>query len=165
MRIYLIGFMGSGKTTVGKKLAKKLGFSFIDLDLLIEEQQKMSINTIFEQKGELAFREIEKIVLQSTIHMQNIVVACGGGLPCFFDNMAWMNANGQTLYIKMAPKSLFNRLINAKMTRPLLKDKTDEELLVFIEEKLEERAPFYLQAKYTTKGEDFDLNQVIELMT
>jgi shikimate kinase len=146
--IFLIGFMGCGKTTLGKKVAAKTGYSFIDLDDLITEKIKMSISEYFEIHGETAFREIERDTLHSLYGIKNTIVATGGGTPCHFDNMNWMNNNGKTVYLKIPPKALLSRLSQKDIeTRPLLKGKSNEELLTFIELKLEERSKFYNQAK------------------
>jgi shikimate kinase len=152
MRIFLIGYMGSGKTTAGKKLAQKLGFEFIDLDTLIEQQQGKTIAELFNEEGEPRFREIEKQVLHSTFNTHNAVISTGGGAPCFFDNMEQMNHHGKTIYIELEPKTLVDRLRQAKQERPLIKDKTDEALLAFVEEALEKRSPFYQKAQATVKG-------------
>src|SRR5690606_26622914 len=145
MRIFLIGFMGSGKTTLGAKLASKLGYPFIDLDKTIEEQAGMSIREYFQQYGENAFRELEKQVLQNTEYPENAVIATGGGAPCFFDNMDWMNRNGVTIYLSMTPKALANRLEKGKDERPLIKDLSPEGLIQYIASKLQERNTFYKQ--------------------
>lgn len=146
--IFLIGFMGCGKSTLGKKVATKTGFSFIDLDDLITQKINMSISDYFDNYGEAAFREIERDTLHSLSGTKNAIVATGGGTPCFDDNMKWMNQNGKTVYLKIPPRALLSRLSQKDIdTRPLLKGKSHEELLAFIESKLEERTPFYKQAR------------------
>lgn len=142
--IFLIGFMGCGKSTLGKKLAAKVGYDFIDLDEYIVQQIKMSISEYFEKHGEIAFRTVEQEALYTLKDANQTIIATGGGAPCHFDNMGWMNTHGTTVYIKMSPKALLSRLSqNEVETRPLLKGKSREELLVFIEEKLGERDPIY----------------------
>jgi shikimate kinase len=108
--IFLIGFMGCGKTTLGRKLASRLDYEFIDLDDIFEEKVGMTITEYFSAFGEDAFRKLESEVLKQTKYPENAVVSTGGGLPCFFDNMDWMNAHGKTIYIKLSPKTLANRL-------------------------------------------------------
>ncbi len=140
--------MGCGKSTLGKKVATKTGYSFIDLDDLICQKINMSISEYFDLHGEAAFREIERETLHSLYGIKNTIVATGGGTPCYDDNMQWMNKNGKTVYLKIPPKALLSRLSQKDIdSRPLLKGKSHEELLAFIESKLEERSPFYKQAK------------------
>lgn len=144
--IFLIGFMGSGKTTLGKKLANHLHLKFVDLDLLIVQRIGMSIPAYFEQYGEQKFRELESQLLKEQ-GGQSAVISTGGGSPCFFDNMQWILQNGITLYLHLPPKALHSRLQQSNIaTRPALKGLRDEALLQFIEEKLNEREPFYKQA-------------------
>lgn len=145
--IFLIGYMGSGKTTLGKKLAARLGYQFIDLDHAFEEQQGMSIAQFFSNHGEDIFRQKESALLKETHYPEKTIISTGGGLPCFFDNMAWMNANGYTVYIKLNAKVLASRLESGKEERPLLRDKQGDALIAFIDEKLTEREPYYGQAK------------------
>lgn len=144
--IFLIGYMGSGKTTLAKKLASKLELPFIDTDDEIVKEIGMSITEYFQLHGEEKFRELERKQLLKTAQ-QNAIVSTGGGSPCFFDNMQWMNENGISVYLQMSPKSLFDRLSQSKLNkRPILIGKTEEELFNFITEKLTEREPFYQQA-------------------
>lgn len=156
--------MGCGKSTAGKKLAKKLGYKFIDVDNLIEEAQGITIAEIFETQGEDAFRKIEQEMLATTFELENVIIATGGGAPCFYNNMEAMNANGLTIYIEMSPKALISRLKGAIDERPLLKGKSDEELLSFISEKLEERNPFYTKAKTIVPGLSLSPESLYEAM-
>lgn len=144
--IFLVGFMGCGKTTMGRKLSAVMGYEFIDLDHKFEEQAGMRIAEYFTEHGEDAFRQMESNILKETEYPENAVVSTGGGLPCFFDNMDWMNANGQTVYMKLTPKMLASRLENAKTPRPVLQGKKGQELVEFIETKLAEREPHYGKA-------------------
>lgn len=145
--VFLVGFMGCGKTTLGKKVAQKTGYSFIDLDELITQQIGISITQYFDTFGEAAFRKIESETLHNLKEEKDAIIATGGGTPCHLDNMDWMNKHGKTIYIKLSPKALLSRLSQTEIeTRPLLKGKSNEELLEFITSKLEERAPFYNQA-------------------
>jgi shikimate kinase len=162
MRIYLVGFMGSGKTTVGRKLAAILGYDFIDLDDFIENEYKISIPRIFEKYDENAFRKIEHKSLKRCSDYENTLISTGGGTPCFFNNMELINNSGFSVYIRMHPKSLYNRLISSKKKRPLLKEKSPEEIMAFIEHSLKVREPFYNQAALTVKGEDIKPETIIE---
>lgn len=146
MRIFLIGFMGCGKTYSGKRLAARLGFPFIDLDDWIESNLQMTIGEIFLKKGEAAFRIIERDALREMLRFPEGVIACGGGAPCFFDNMAWMNAHGLTIYLDTPVSILSRRLAAEKARRPLIAEITENELEEFIEKKLQERTVFYEQA-------------------
>ena len=154
--------MGCGKTTAGKRLASALGYSFIDLDELIEAQQKKSIADIFEKDGQEAFRKIEKSALHSTFNLSDSVISTGGGAPCFFDNINQMNGHGKTVYIKLSAKALTKRLSPAKDLRPLIKGKSDKELLVFIEDVLAQRELFYNKAKYSVNGIGLSADRIIK---
>jgi len=147
--IFLIGYMGSGKTTLGKKLANRLELPFIDTDEEIVKQIGMSITDYFGQHGEDAFRELERKQLRKFAD-NAAVISTGGGAPCFFDNMEWIKTNGYAVYLQMSPKALFDRLSQSKLhKRPILIGKSPEELRLFIEEKLTEREPYYTQAHLT----------------
>jgi len=150
--IFLIGFMGSGKTTLGRKLAARMNYEFIDLDHKLEQQVELSIAEYFTLFGEDAFRKLEKDVLRRTPYPENAVISTGGGLPCYFDNMDWMKANGTVVYLKLPPKTLADRLENGKEERPLLQDKHGDALVAFIEQKLAEREGFYSQANIVADG-------------
>ena len=163
-RVYLIGFMGCGKTSWGKKLAAGLGYNFIDLDHTLEAQVGCTIAEYFASHGEEAFRKLESEVLKQTEYPENVIVSTGGGLPCFFDNMDWMNNHGQTLYIQLSPKGLASRLENAKTPRPVLQGKKGEELVEFIEHKLAERESFYLQATHYVDGIDMSVEKLAEIV-
>jgi len=152
MKIFLIGFMGSGKTTLGRKLASRMGYEFIDLDHKLEQQVELSIAEYFQLFGEDAFRQLESQVLKKTLYPDNAIISTGGGLPCFFDNMDWMKANGKSVYIKLNPKTLADRLETGKEERPLLQDKHGDALVEFIEQKLVEREKFYSQASIVIDG-------------
>ncbi|MFD2162511.1 shikimate kinase [Paradesertivirga mongoliensis] len=154
MRIFLIGFMGSGKTTLGRRLATKLAYPFIDMDKEIESHINMSIAEYFKEYGEEAFRKIENEVLKTSTYPESAIIATGGGAPCFYDNLDWMNKNGLTVYLSLSPKALAKRLVNATDERPVLKNLKGDELECFITEKLKLREAFYTQAKLTIKGAD-----------
>jgi len=159
-KFFLTGYMGSGKTTVGKKLAVKFGYEFIDLDHFIESEYKQTIPEIFASKGENEFRAMENNALKRVIERDNLVIACGGGTPCYYNNMELMNNSGITVYIKMSTDALVNRLTNAKEKRPLIANKTEEELRKFVARQLEKREDFYHKAQYTVKGKDLDVDEL-----
>ena len=148
-RIILIGYMGSGKTTVGRQLAMALGLSFYDLDWYIEMRFHRTVAQIFAERGEEGFREMERNMLHEVAEFEDVVLSCGGGTPCFFDNMAYMNSLAETVYLKATPEVLAMHLKMGKVERPLIKGKTEEELLQYIRESLQSRETFYTQAKHT----------------
>ena len=154
MRIYLVGYMGCGKSTIGRKVAEKLGISFVDLDKYIEERYFKSVPAIFAEEGEERFREKERISLLEVSQFENVVVGTGGGAPCFFDNMEVMNNNGVTVYIAPDTEVLAARLLKSKTERPLIVGKSHEELISFINTALLKRAPFYEKAKIIIRGEN-----------
>lgn len=160
-RIFLIGFMGSGKTTHGKVLAKKLGYRFMDMDRHIEQENGMSIPQIFESKGEQAFREMEKAALSYMCRENQLVIATGGGAPCHFDNMTRMNRCGLTIYLYLPPAALLRRLREAKTKRPLIRGKSREELLDYIEKTLRDREPFYREAHLVVDGMNLTTERLI----
>jgi len=157
-KLYIIGFMGSGKTTAGKKIASLLGWTFIDLDKKIEEHESRSIPEIFAQSGESYFRRVESEVLKGLKNHSEVVISTGGGTPCHGDNMDYMLETGLTLYLKLSPGQLKSRLINSKGERPLIKNLDDSGLLLFINEKLAEREIYYNRAEVTVEGIDTDIN-------
>ena len=152
-RIFLIGYMGAGKTTLGKAFARAMGLTFIDLDWYIEERFHKTIRQLFTERGEDGFRDLEKRMLHEASEFEDVVISVGGGTPCFFDNMEYMNAAGETVFLDVGIKVLFRRLKVAKQQRPLLDGKTDEELMLFIQEALQARLPFYTKAKHVFNGE------------
>lgn len=147
MRIFLIGFMGSGKSTMGKQLANRLQYKFIDQDEWIEKKTGLSVKDFFAVRGEAEFRKLEHESLAEISKEENVVVSTGGGAPCFHGNIDLMNESGITVYLNMKPEVLFSRLRNGQETRPLIKNKTDVELMDYIKSKLVERTPFYSKAK------------------
>ncbi len=162
--IFLIGFMGSGKSLYGRGLAKAMDMELVDLDAWIVEETGKTINQIFEQEGEASFRELEKKYLRLITTSEAKIISVGGGTPCFFDNMDWMNEQGTTVYLKCAATLLFGRLKKSSK-RPLLLDKTPEELFAFIEEKLLERESFYAKAKvihFQQDGKDKNLEDLLK---
>ena len=151
-RIFLIGFMGSGKSTIGSALARKIGYDYVDMDHLIEETASMTVPGIFSEHGAEVFRKWEHDILLEICEMQNVVVSTGGGAPCHNQMMQIMNEHGTTIYIDLPPEILKVRLINSKTERPLIKGKTETELLDFITSLLGKRKKFYNKAKHTVNG-------------
>lgn len=164
MKIFLIGYMGCGKSTKAKQLAHRLNVPVIDLDAEIVSKTGKSIAEYFAEFGESGFRNYESEMLKNFNYPESCVVATGGGLPCFFDNMEWMNAHGETIYLEMEPAALVSRLHN-RQKRPLIKDLNDEQLLVFIKEKLAERNPFYKQAKIIVDAFNLDVERLEEIVS
>lgn len=164
MRIYLLGYMGCGKTTAGKKLAQKIDYTFVDLDDVLEKNQGRTISEIFAKDGEDVFRQIEKETLHSTFNLDNVIIATGGGAPCFFDNVEQMNQHGLTIYIDMTPTDLVERLAGQIEHRPILKGKTHDELMEFIGGALEKRNPFYTKAKASVDGVSLSADSLFKAM-
>ena len=146
--IIFIGYMGAGKTTIGKALAKDIGVMFYDLDWYIESRMHKTVKQIFDEAGEDGFRQIEHNMLHEVAEFENVVVSCGGGTPCFFDNIDYMNQCGETVYLKASPEVLHAHLQMGRGVRPLLLNKTPEEVQVFIREQLKVRENFYNKAKH-----------------
>ena len=148
-RIIIIGYMGAGKTTVGKALAKELGLQFYDLDWYIEARMHKTVPQLFAERGEEGFRKVERTMLHEAAEFEDVVLSCGGGTPCFFDNIGYMNSRAETVYLKATPEVLFEHLKMGRTVRPLLLGKSPEEVRVFVREQLEKREPFYNQARHT----------------
>jgi shikimate kinase len=146
--IFLIGFMGSGKTYWGKIWAQENNLTFYDLDEVVEKEQGKTIAVIFEKEGEDNFRKIEASALRAFAETESCIIACGGGTACFNDNMQWMNENGTTVYLSATPPYILSRVKEEKDKRPLINKLNEAELLFFIEQKLKEREPFYSQSKF-----------------
>lgn len=144
--IFLVGFMGAGKSTLGKKLATHFQADFIDLDTEIEKQSGKSISEFFEIDGETAFRQIEKETLRNLPNKEILFVASGGGTPCFHENIEWMKENGVVIYLNLPASVLIGRLKEKKYTRPLIKNLSETELSEYVYKSLEERNPFYEKA-------------------
>ncbi|MBQ7511989.1 MAG: shikimate kinase [Prevotella sp.] len=155
-RIILVGYMGSGKTTVGKALSKETGLMFYDLDWYIESRMRKTVSQLFAEKGEEGFRKIEYNMLHEVAEFEDVIISCGGGTPCFFDNMDYLNQQGEVVYLKASPDTLYRHLLMAKVERPLLKGKSPEELIAYITEHLQERAPFYEKARHTLNVDVLD---------
>ena len=162
-RIFLIGYMGAGKTTLGKAFARAMGLTFVDLDWYIEERFHKTVSQLFAERGEEDFRELEKRMLHEVAEFENVVISTGGGTPCFFDNMEYMNSMGDPVFLDVDVNVLFRRLKVAKQQRPLLAQKNDEELMEFIVGALQKRMPFYAKAKHVFNAEKLeDRHQIKE---
>ena len=147
-RIIIIGYMGSGKTTVGHALSQELGLPFYDLDWYIETRMHRTVKQIFDEKGEEGFRKIEHNLLHEVAEFEDVIISCGGGTPCFFDNIDYINRQGETVYLKCTTDVLYKHLKMGKTVRPLLLNKTPDEVKTFIEAQLKQREPFYAKAKH-----------------
>ncbi|MFO7932940.1 MAG: shikimate kinase [Bacteroidales bacterium] len=163
-RIFLIGFMGSGKSTHGSKLAGMIGYRYVDMDRLIEQTAGMSIPAIFREHGEAVFRKWEHDILMELCFRQEVVVSTGGGAPCHGEMIRIMNKHGCTIYIQLSPRALKDRLFHSKTERPLIKGKSEEELLTYIEQLLEVRESYYQQARHTVDGEGLQTERLVELV-
>ncbi len=164
MKIYLIGFMGSGKTVYGERLAKQLKWDFYDLDQLVEAKAGMAIQAIFQGQGEAYFRELEKEALRETAGIDQGIIATGGGAPAFHANMDWMNENGDTVYLKLLEEKLLKRLKKEQDKRQLIQGMKEKELQQFISEKLRERSYYYLQANRIIDPIDVQPNELGKLI-
>lgn len=162
--LILIGFMGSGKTSLGKQLAKKLDLQFIDSDQLIEAEQELSIGQLFAEKGEMHFRELEKVFIHKLFQYDRpFVLATGGGMPCYGNAMELLNELGTTFYLQRSPRELTQRLINAKQVRPLVAGMEEQELSEYIQHKLKEREDHYRMAKVILEREQQEWQTISEL--
>ncbi|BAX79667.1 shikimate kinase [Labilibaculum antarcticum] len=164
MKIFLIGYMGCGKSLWGKIVAEHYGFRFIDLDTLIEEREKLSVPEIFAKYDELGFREREHEALQSISDAGNFIVATGGGAPCFNKNMEEMNRRGTTLFIECSPQLLRDRITESDTERPLVKNFSQEELLNYIVSHLQHRIPFYEQSHYKLVSGNLELDDFTAIL-
>ncbi len=161
-RVIIIGYMGSGKTTLGRALSRTMQLPFYDLDWYIETRMHRTVSQIFEERGEDGFRLVERNMLHEVAEFEDVIISCGGGTPCFFDNMDYLNAQGDTVYLKASPSVLCAHLKMARTERPLLKGKNDEQLKEFIEEQLQKREPFYSQAHHVLDVDVLDNRDKIQ---
>jgi shikimate kinase len=162
-RIFLIGFMGCGKTTLGRSLAERMDLPFVDLDAMIQTREGCTISDLFAEVGELGFRHIEQMYLHALLEYPKVVVSTGGGTPCFFDNMNWMNRFGVSVYLKTTPELLHSRLKGEAKHRPLLKRFDHDELLPFIRVTMRQREEFYNSAHITILQESNDMKILDEI--
>jgi shikimate kinase len=162
MKIFLIGFMGCGKTYWGRALSKKLGLPFFDLDEQLEEKEEKTINAVFQEEGEEYFRLLEKEVLYMlTESHESFVMATGGGTPCFYNNIGYMKQAGTVVCINCSIECIFKRLVRGKGSRPLIKDLSDEQLQSYIREKYAHRRIYYEQATTSVSDDNLKLEDLV----
>lgn len=159
--IFIIGYMACGKTTFGKALANRLEYEFIDLDFYIEQRFRKSINQIFQEWGENKFRDLESRMLHEAGEFENVVIACGGGTPCFLQNMDYMLSRGDVVWLQASVERMAERLVINNSKRPLMKGKSREEIVQTIEKGLNDRTPFYSLANIHFSGEHLEDRQQI----
>jgi shikimate kinase len=157
--------MGCGKSTLGRRLSQHTGLQFVDMDHYIEERNCKTIPRIFAEEGEAEFRNKERKALEELSQFNDIIIATGGGAPCFFDNIDVMNRSGKTIFMNIDPEILADRLLKSKTERPLIKGKSREELVAFIDETLKKRNKFYQQAHIQITQPDIDLNQLMSMIS
>lgn len=166
--IILIGYMCVGKTTIGKELAKRRGQMFYDLDWYIEERFRKRVPQIFAEEGEEAFRKKERNMLHEVAEFENVVVSCGGGTPCFFDNIDYMNQAAEVIYLKASPETILSHLKISKGKRPLLEGMSPEELQTFVTDQIQTREDFYLRARHVVDVDVLDsaekINRLVEFI-
>lgn len=162
MKVFLIGFMFSGKSTVGKKLASIMGYDFIDTDKYFEDKYKISILDFFEKFGEEMFRKFEHDILNELIVRENTIISTGGGLPCFNENMDIINKEGFSIYLEMPFKAIINRQKKSKQKRPLLQNKTQEEIEEYLKDLLTKREPIYKKSKITIEAQNINFSSLKE---
>lgn len=162
--IALIGFMGSGKSTFGKLLSKHYNIKFIDLDKFITKKEKKTIPEIFNNYGEKKFRKLERKYLEKVVKKNNIILACGGGTPCFFNNIYLINKHFNTIYLKKNTEKIIQTLKKKPHKRPLISNLTENELSEFVYEKIKTREKYYLKAKRVFKFDEYILNDLINFI-
>lgn len=160
-RIYFVGYMGAGKTTQSRKFARMINWHWVDLDEMFEERYKISISSFFEKYDENLFRKLESQLLKETNQLQQTVIATGGGLPCYYDNMAWMIEHGLTIYLQISPDAAANRLLASKKKRPVIESKNADDLSDFIKNHIRQRNIYYTQAKVVVKAESCNLDHLL----
>ncbi len=164
-RIYIVGYMGAGKTTTARRLAQRLGWEAVDTDTLFEMKYKISVCDFFNKYNETLYRKLEADVLKETGCLENVVVSTGGGTACYFGNMDWINRNGLSVFLSISEKAVVDRLLHAKRKRPLVVGKSETELAEFVAHQYITRLPFYEQAKITVKAENLDMDGLLKLVT
>ena len=163
-KIYIVGYMGAGKTTAAKRLANRLGWEVADTDALFEEKYRISIDDFFHKYDEPLYRKLESQVLKETESLENTVISTGGGTACYFDNMEWMNRHGLTVFMRISPESVVDRVLHSRHKRPLVRGKSEAELMEYVSWHYATRLPFYEQAQITVKSENFDLEGLIQTL-
>lgn len=164
MKVFLVGYMASGKSTAAKKLAKALGLQFVDLDREVCKAAGMSIPEIFKAKGEKGFRKLEQTELRKWIAKDDYVMATGGGTPCFFESMDEMNGAGHTIYLQMTPKAVVDRVQASKQERPILKGLSADKMLDKVTFQLKKREPFYARAQWTINAVNLDIEELVGMV-
>jgi shikimate kinase len=162
VRLFIIGYKSSGKTTLGKQLAVRLNLEFIDLDDFLEQQEGRTIPEVFLKSGEKKFRQMERRALRQVIKKNNIVVSTGGGAPCHLDNMTLMEKHGIIIYLKADDETLVSRLKTATIDRPIVKGKSEEELRTYLAELRNRCEQYYVRAHIIADGNKTDINDIIE---
>lgn len=162
MNVVLLGYMASGKSHIGKLLAKKLKRPFVDLDTYIEQQEKMNIPEIFKKKGEIYFRKIESKYLEAVLNLKNTIISIGGGTPCYGENMHKITKQTASFYLKTSINTIVERIVKEKASRPLVAHLKDEEIVEFVGKHLFERNPFYQQAAHIISTDNKNENQIID---
>lgn len=160
--IFLIGYMGCGKSTMGRAVSELTGIPFIDLDNYIERRFHLTVKAIFAERGEEGFRDVERRMLQEVADFEDVIVACGGGTPCFFDNMEYMNSHGTTVFLNTPIPRLHSRLMRGRHKRPLIANKNEEELMEFIQKALADRWEHYAKAQIEFSSERLENREEIE---
>ena len=154
--------MGAGKTTAAKRLANRLGWEVVDTDALFEEKYRISVDDFFQKYDEPLYRKLESEILKSTESLNKTVISTGGGTACYFDNMDWMNQHGLTVFMRVSPASTVDRVLHSHHKRPLVRGKSEEELMEYVNWHYASRMPFYEQARITVKSENLDLEALME---
>jgi len=169
-KIILLGYMGCGKSTIANRLSKSTNIPYVDLDKIIEERTNLSINKIFEQRGEIYFRKLEHEIFVELLNSpENMIIGLGGGTPCYANNHELLNRENVTsIYLKASVDTLFERLVSNKSKRPLIADKSDEEMKEFIAKHLFDRSFYYNQAQYKVnidgKTKDETTQDILEIL-
>lgn len=164
MNIYLVGYMYSGKTTVGRQLARRLNYRFIDLDQAFESHYRTTVPLFFQRYGEAAFRQLEQKELHLTAELDHTIVSTGGGTPCHADNMDWINAHGTSIFLETTPEELVTRALKSRKQRPVLSGMSPAELDTFITTQLEQRLPYYRKAQLSFPAGDPDIELLADLL-
>ncbi|MBL6950731.1 MAG: shikimate kinase [Bacteroidales bacterium] len=164
MRIYLIGYMASGKSWLGKELAAEMDYEFIDLDESFETRYRISILEFFEKYGENLFRNLEQDILRETSTMDQVIISTGGGAPCHSDSMDFVLASGISIYLRMSISELVERISKIKKKRPLLKNVLPGEMEEFVRDQLSEREKYYLKANYIFEGPDYTVKEILRVL-
>ncbi len=164
MRVYLIGYMASGKSWLGKELALGMGYHFLDLDEEFEKKYRVSILDFFEKYGETLFRTMEESILHETSTLDHLIISTGGGVPCYFKSMDFILASGLSIYLRMSVSDLVERISKIKKQRPLLKHVQEENMETFVREQLSERERWYMQANHVFDGPDYPVQEILEVL-